>query len=108
MIAPCIETRPGSHTPSRTRDIVIDAVMLSIRTSHRAGRNPKSVLSKVYLTIWCSVGSIQSVTRDTLFMLRSIFWSSASSVGDFVFPGLAAASFFSFSLSWSSLNRFVG
>ena len=75
----CIEIRLGSQTPSSTRAIVIDAVMSPTRTSQRPGRKSKSVLSKVYLTIWYSVGSTHSVMSATLFSFCSISCSSTLS-----------------------------
>jgi hypothetical protein len=105
--------REASPRPRRLRlaaggwRLAIDARMSSTRTSHAAGRKSIQTLSNVYLTIWCSAGSTQSVTSAVLFIFRLMSRSNLSSVSwslDFFFPFISCGVF----SSSSSLNRFVG
>ena len=69
MKAPAMSMRLGSHTPANTSDISMFARRSVTRTSQAAGRKSSPTLSNVYLTIYFWVGSTQSVTSETLFII---------------------------------------
>ena len=63
---------PGSQTPGNGCGIFIDGFQLVHAHERTAGKEVHVDVVEGVLEIWCSLGSIHSVTSDTLFIFSSI------------------------------------